>query len=146
MANPCAARFLKRLIAVKCGQWAPPAASQEEYAARLGKWCLTELQWQAALDLLVDDTSLEAGLPQLPTIYGYLRRAQSAGMQTEPIWAEYLCTRSDCGFAYEGQTFVRKIRDASNPPSSDWGKLIRVIAPVGSRPRAVARPQPKPAA
>ena len=77
MVNRAATEFVKRLVAA-FSRWPAGKDTVDLYTEKLSKWTLSPVQWDRALDALIE-AHQDENLPGLQTIYTALRNASYAG-------------------------------------------------------------------
>jgi|WetSurMetagenome_2_1015567.scaffolds.fasta_scaffold74206_4 hypothetical protein len=76
MANQAAGKFVKQLIAA-FSRFPTSKDTSELYYQKLSNWHLTQNEWDAALDRIIE-VHTEENIPSLNAIYGFLKNAQAA--------------------------------------------------------------------
>jgi hypothetical protein len=103
MTNQAANKFVKQLIAA-FSRFPTSKETVQLYCDKLGKWRLTQDEWDKAFDLIIESQNND-NLPSLATIYEYLKHAQVAHSET---------TSDDLGWIYsnhKGSTKAIRVKN-----------------------------------
>lgn len=114
-------RFARNLVAAFGGK-----ASADQialYEEKLSKWHLDADDWSWALSRIISDLDNQRGLPELATIYKYLKAVR---MERSPTAGCHMQS-----FDWKGRRYSRKISDPSMPPPLPDGATNQHIT-IGS--------------